>query len=128
MFVRLSGRFDCGEWRALGLTHGVIDALRYVGYACRVIRSFADRETERVWLRKATPKLDPRIHKAANRKLHILDAATSLDSLRVPPGNRLEALKGDRAGQHSIRINKQWRICFVWTEAGPEDVTIEGYH
>ncbi len=104
-----------------------------------MIRSFADRETERVWLRKATPKLDPRIHKAANRKLRILDAATSLDSLRVPPGNRLEALKGDRAnrlealkgdraGQHSIRINKQWRICFVWTEAGPEDLTIEDYH
>lgn len=93
-----------------------------------MIRSFGDRDTERVWLRESAPKLDTRIHKAANRKLHQLDAATDLNSLRVPPGNRLEALKGDRSGQHSIRVNDQWRICFVWTEAGPEDVTIEDYH
>lgn len=93
-----------------------------------MIRSFGDRDTERVWLREAAPKLDPRIHKAANRKLHMLDAATTLNALRVPPGNCLEALKGDRAGQHSIRINDQWRICFVWTDAGPESVIIEDYH
>ncbi len=61
-------------------------------------------------------------------RIVMLEVATSFDSLRVPPGNRLEALKGDRAGQHSIRINKEWRIRFVWTEAGPEDVTIEDYH
>lgn len=93
-----------------------------------MIRSFADRDTERVWLREPSPKLDPRIHRTANRKLHQLDAATDLNSLRVPPGNRLEALKGDRAGQHSIRINDQWRICFIWTDAGPEHVSIEDYH
>ncbi|HHU09979.1 MAG TPA: plasmid maintenance system killer [Intrasporangiaceae bacterium] len=93
-----------------------------------MIRSFGDRDTERVWLREPAPKLDARIHKAANRKLHQLDAATDLNSLRVPPGNRLEALKGDRSGQYSIRVNDQWRICFVWTEAGPENVTIEDYH
>lgn len=58
----------------------------------------------------------------------MLDAATTLNALRVPPGNRLEALKGDRVGQHSIRINDQWRICFVWTDAGPANVTIEDYH
>ncbi|MGO4958326.1 type II toxin-antitoxin system RelE/ParE family toxin [Luteococcus sp. Sow4_B9] len=74
------------------------------------------------------PRIDPRIHRTANRKLHQLDAAVSLASLRVPPGNRLEALKGDRKGQHSIRIDDQWRICFVWTEAGPENVIIEDYH
>lgn len=93
-----------------------------------MIRSFGDRKTERVWLREPASQLDPRSHRVANRKLHQLDAATDLNSLRVPPGNRLEALKGDRFGQCSIRINDQWCICFVWTEAGPEDVTSEDYH
>ena len=71
---------------------------------------------------------DPRIERAALRKLVMLDAAETLDDLRVPPGNRLEALRGDRAGQHSIRINQQWRICFHWTVAGPADVEIVDYH
>lgn len=79
-------------------------------------------------MREPAPKLDPRIHKAADRKLHQLDSATDLNSLRVSPGNRLEALKGDLSGQHSIRVNDQRRICFVWTEAGPENVTVEDYH
>lgn len=79
-------------------------------------------------MREPAPRIDPRIHKSANRELHLLDAAVSFNSLRVPPGNRLEALKGDRKGQHSIRVNDQWRICFVWTEAGPENVIIEDYH
>ncbi|MGC4174569.1 type II toxin-antitoxin system RelE/ParE family toxin [Demequina sp.] len=92
------------------------------------IRSFGDRDTERVWLRQPSKRIDPRIHKAANRKLHMLSAATSLDALRVPPGNHLEALKGDRTGQHSIRINDQWRICFRWTEAGADEVQIVDYH
>ena len=93
-----------------------------------MIRSFADRDTELVWRREPAKRLDPRIHKAANRKLHLLDAATTLDALRVPPGNRLEALKGDRSGQHCIRINDQWKICFRWTEAGVEDVQIVDCH
>lgn len=62
------------------------------------------------------------------RKLCQVGSAEVLDDLRVPPGNRLEALKGDRAGQHSIRINDQWRICFIWTDAGPEEVEIVDYH
>lgn len=93
-----------------------------------MIRSFADRDTQRVWRRESAKRLDPRIHRSANRKLHLLDAATTLDALRVPPGNRLEALKGDRAGQYTIRINDQWRICFRWTDAGPEDVQIVDCH
>lgn len=93
-----------------------------------MIRSFADRDTERVWRREPARRLDPRIHKTANRKLHQLDAAVSLDSMRVPPGNRLESLRGDRAGQHSIRINDQWRICFRRTGAGAEEVEIVDYH
>lgn len=92
-----------------------------------VIRSFADRDRAYLASRSAK-RLDSRIHKAANRKLHLLDAATTLDVLRVPPGNRLEALEGDRAGQHSIRINDQWRICFRWTDAGAEDVAVVDYH
>ena len=93
-----------------------------------MIRSFGDRETERLWRREHVRSLDPRVLRTALRKLAILDAAVTLDDLRVPPGNRLEALKGDRRGQHSIRINDQWRICFTWTDTGPEDVEIVDYH
>jgi proteic killer suppression protein len=93
-----------------------------------VQRSFRDRDTERVWQRLAVRKLGPDVQRAALRKLVILDAAESLQDLRVPPGNRLEKLKGDRGGQHSIRINDQWRICFLWTTGGPEDVEITDYH
>lgn len=93
-----------------------------------MIRSLADRDTEKIWRREPAKRLDPRIHRAANRKLHLLDAAVSLDALRVPPGNRLEGLKGDRVGQHSIRINDQWRICFRWSDAGAEEVQIVDYH
>ena len=92
------------------------------------IRSFRDATTERLWSRQRVKAIDPRIQRVALRKLAVLDAAEVLQDLRVPPGNRLEALKGDRAGQHSIRINQQWRICFVWTTAGPEDVEIVDYH
>jgi len=93
-----------------------------------VLRSFADKETERVWQRRRVRKLDPAIQRAALRKLLVLDAAETLDDLRVPPGNRLEKLKGNRAGSHSVRINQQWRVCFRWTGAGPEDVEIVDYH
>lgn len=93
-----------------------------------MIGSFKDRDTERLWRREPVRSLDPRIHRVALRKLVILHAAVKLDELRVPPGNRLEALKGNRVGQHSIRINDQWRICFTWTATGPEDVEIVDYH
>lgn len=93
-----------------------------------MLRSFADKETERVWRRERARKLDRGTQRAALRKLLILDAAETLDDLRVPPGNRLEKLKGDRAGSYSVRVNQQWRICFSWTEAGPEGVEIVDYH
>ncbi|HEY3200537.1 MAG TPA: type II toxin-antitoxin system RelE/ParE family toxin [Actinomycetes bacterium] len=93
-----------------------------------MIRSFGDRETERLWQRERVRSLDPRVLRIALRKLAILDAAVTLNDLRVPPGNRLEALKGSRRGQHSIRINDQWRVCFTWTDTGPEDVEIVDYH
>lgn len=93
-----------------------------------MIRSFADRETERLFRRVPTRRLDSRILRKALAKLVILDAAVTLDDVRSPPGNRLEMLRGDRIGQHSIRINEQWRVCFKWTEAGPEQVEIVDYH
>ncbi|MFD4367985.1 type II toxin-antitoxin system RelE/ParE family toxin [Rhodococcus sp. NPDC058521] len=93
-----------------------------------MIRSFGDKATERLWRRERVRSIDSRIHRVALRKLRQVGSAESIEDLRVPPGNRLEALKGDRAGQHSIRINDQWRICFVWTAAGPEEVEIVDYH
>ncbi|TFB17521.1 plasmid maintenance system killer [Microbacterium sp. 3H14] len=93
-----------------------------------MIRSFGSKATERLWRRERVPSVDPRIVSVALRKLRQVGAAESIDDLRLPPGNRLEALKGDRAGQYSIRVNDQWRICFVWTDAGPEEVEIVDYH
>jgi toxin HigB-1 len=83
-----------------------------------VLRSFRDRDTEAIWLRQRSRLLDGPTQRVAWRKLAILDAAETLADLRVPPGNRLEKLRGDREGQYSIRINQQWRICFSWSEAG----------
>ena len=93
-----------------------------------MLRSFRDKDTEAVWQRRRSRKLDPSLQRAAWRKLAMLDAAETLADLRIPPGNRLEKLAGDRAGQHSIRVNQQWRVCFRWTDAGPEGVEITDYH
>lgn len=93
-----------------------------------MIRSFGDRETERLWQRERVASIDPRIQRVTLRKLRQIGNAVALDDLRIPPGNRLEALKGDRRGQHSIRINDQWRICFVWKDGGAEDVQVVDYH
>lgn len=95
---------------------------------CLVIRSFGNRDTERLWRRERVSSIDPRIMRVALRKLRQVGSADTLDDLRSPPGNRLDLLKGDRAGQHSIRINDQWRICFRWTAAGPEEVEIVDHH
>lgn len=93
-----------------------------------MIRSFGNKATERLWRREKVPSIDPRVQKVAIRKLTQIHAARFLDSLRVPPGNRLELLKGDRAGQHSVRVNDQWRICFTWTEGGADNVELVDYH
>lgn len=94
----------------------------------RVLRSFRDKDTEAIWHRRRSRSLGTTTQRVAWRKLAMLDAAEILADLRVPPGNRLEKLAGDRAGQYSIRINRQWRICFHWSDAGPEDVEIVDYH
>lgn len=97
-----------------------------------MIRSFYDQGTEDVFNgvnSKAARKSCPNnLWRIAARKLEQLDSAETVDDLRIPPGNRLEALKGDRLGQYSIRINDQYRICFVWQENGPDDVEIVDYH
>jgi proteic killer suppression protein len=93
-----------------------------------MIRGFRDKETERVFLRERRTRLDRTLQRAALRKLLMLDAAESLEDLRVLPSNRLEKLGENRAGQYSIRINEQWRVCFRWLEGNALDVEIVDYH
>jgi proteic killer suppression protein len=93
-----------------------------------VIRSFADKRTARLLAGDPVRELAPALRRVARRKLLQLQAATTLDQLRVPPGNRLEKLGGDRAGQWSIRVNDQWRICFRWSDGQADDVRFGDYH
>lgn len=93
-----------------------------------MLKSFADRATEEFWRTGRNRRLLADIRRVTARKLQALDAAKGIDELRSPPGNRLEALKGDRAGQHSIRINDQFRICFRWVEGDAYAIEIADYH
>jgi proteic killer suppression protein len=93
-----------------------------------MISSFADRETAAIWNGLRSRRLPSEIQLAALRKLRLINNARRLDDLRIPPGNRLEALKRDRVGQYSIRINDQWRICFVWRDGNAHQVSIIDYH
>ncbi len=93
-----------------------------------MIKSFKDKETEKVFNRNYSKKLPEMIQQRALRKLRMINAAADINDLRVPPGNRLEALGGGREGQHSIRINNQWRICFTWSQGDAYDVEIVDYH
>ena len=93
-----------------------------------MIRSFRDKDTGMVFRRDACRKFSPALQRQALRKLLILDGAETIQDLRVPPGNHLEKLRGDREGQYSIRINDQWRICFTWSNGDAEDVEITDYH
>ena len=93
-----------------------------------MIKSFRDKEAQKIFHRLVSGKLPRNIQHTARRKLVMLDSATELNALRIPPGNRLEALKRDRKGQHSIRINDQWRICFRWKAGDAYNVEITDYH
>ena len=93
-----------------------------------MIQSLADEATHKVWAREHVRQFGQELQRAAQKKLRLLNAAETINDLRIPPGNRLEKLAGDHDGQHSIRINDQYRICFVWTSAGPPDVQIVDYH
>ncbi len=93
-----------------------------------MIKSFRCKETEKIFLRKFSSRLPLQIQRIAQRKLSILDVAEDVEDLRIPPGNRLEKLKGDREGEYSIRINEQWRLCFIWHEGNAFNVEIIDYH
>jgi toxin HigB-1 len=93
-----------------------------------MIRSFKDKVTKAVFEREFTKAVSSDLARMAYKKMLLINAATALDELRLPPGNQLELLSGNRKGQHSIRINNQYRICFVWTEDGADDVEITDYH
>lgn len=93
-----------------------------------MIIGFASKEAEKIWRGEVSRKLPRDIQQVALRKLFMLDKAQVLNDLKIPPANRLEALKDDRKGQYSIRMNDQWRICFVWTASGPDAVEIVDYH
>lgn len=107
------------------ITIDVSIVLRYYSY---VIVNCRDRDTQAMWETGKCRKFPPSVYKSANYKLAILDAATELSELLLPPGNKLEALKGSRKGQHSVRINDQFRICFVWKDGNAHDVEIVDYH
>lgn len=93
-----------------------------------MIKTFGDRETEKIWNGDWSSRLPGEIQQAARKKLRMINNAQTLEDLRIPPANRLEALKGDRRGQYSIRINQQWRVCFVWQDSHTYDVEIVDYH
>ena len=97
-------------------------------YCLRVIQSFSCEETAKIYEGKTSRRLPMNLVSVMRRKLEMLDGASALIDLRIPPSNRLEALKGDRAGQHSIRINDQYRICFFWTNKGASDIEMTDYH
>jgi proteic killer suppression protein len=93
-----------------------------------VIRSFGNKDTERIWQEQYVKGIDRTVQRATLRKLELIHAAQDPEDLRIPPGNRLERLVGDRRGQYSIRVNAQWRLCFVWRKGGAEDVELVDYH
>ena len=93
-----------------------------------MLKSFRCKETEKIFLRQRSTRFPTNVYRIALRKLLLLDAAEKIEDLRIPPGNRLEKLTGNRQGQHSIRINDQWRICFRWSEGDAYEVEIADYH
>lgn len=119
-----------GDQKGKRARRGVITLAGIIGaryYIC-MVRSFRCSETEKSYRRMHSRKLPQGIQRVAMRKLWMLDAATELSELRVPPNNRLEVLHGNRRGQHSIRVNQQWRICFRWRSGDAYDVEIVDYH
>jgi proteic killer suppression protein len=122
------------SWAVVPLLQGrrrrpiTLDDTNAARYYSEVIRSFRDKESRKLFDRERNRAVPTALRKAALRKLLILDAAEGLEDLRVPPGNRLEKLKGDRSGQHSIRINDRYRICFEWRDGGADAVEIVDYH
>ena len=114
-----------GTWLSSGLTSSLNDGVRY--HTGRVIRSFGSKDTERIWHAQYVKRIDRAEQRATLWKLELLHAAKDVEDLPVPPGNRLERLVGGSCGQHSIRVNAQWRLCFVRRDGGAEDVELVDY-
>ena len=93
-----------------------------------MIRSFGSKDTERIWHEQYVKRVDRTVQRSALRKLELIHAAKDVEDLRIPPGNRLERLVGERRGQHSIRVNARWRLCFVWRDGGADNVELVDYH
>ena len=106
----------------------MVDDTTVSRYYASMIASFRDADTEQLWQTGRSRRIPANLRMRALKKLFLLHASVTLDNLRVPPGNRLEALHGQRKGQHSIRINDRYRICFVWREGNAYDVEIVDYH
>ena len=106
----------------------MLDIINALYYCQRMIKGFADKETEKLWNRERSKAVPANLRRGALRKLTQLNNAEDLNDLRIPPGNKLEKLSGERAGQHSIRINIQYRMCFVWKDSDAYDVEIVDYH
>ena len=117
-----------GKIEPSGVRSIALDVINGWRYDCTMIAGFADKNTERLFRRDRVKRFTAKLQRAALRKLVMLDAAQSLEDLRVPPGNHLEKLSGDREGQYSIRINDQWRICLVWRGGNASNVEIVDYH
>lgn len=121
-----------GTWKALRSVCKkeliTLDITNAIGYHGHVIRSFRSKETEKIWDGEVSRRLPIDIQRIARRKLRMLNNSNKISDLLIPPSNRLEALKGDRKGQYSIRINAQWRICFEWLEGDCCNVEIVDYH
>lgn len=105
-----------------------VDVTNVWRYCWRVIRSFRGKDAEAIWQRRYVKRIGPELGRLAYNKLALIDAAGTINDLRVPPGNRLEKLSGDRAGQYSVRVNDQWRICFTWSAGGASNVEFVDYH
>lgn len=131
---RIAGAINAVQELATGEHHSprirniTLDDTILIGYITDVIKAFKDKETEKVFNGLRSRKLPGDIQRIAERKLIMLHRAATLTDLRIPPANRLEALRGDRKGQYSIRVNDQWRICFEWREDGVYSVEITDYH
>jgi proteic killer suppression protein len=133
--TRATSRYTCNDeqrwdrnFRSIPLEYYPLTILSLRDIVSDMIKSFRCAETERLFRGQFSRKLPQDVHRRAAAKLNMIHAATRLVTLRLPPGNRLEALAGNREGQHSIRINEQWRICFVWRDGDAYDVEIVDYH
>ncbi|MEN3331178.1 MAG: toxin HigB [Blastocatellia bacterium] len=124
----LRDRIEGKSKQTVELTSLTLDAINEIRYAPKVIKSYRGKVAQQIHSRQRAPRFSADVYRVAQRKLLMLDAATALNDLMVPPGNRLEKLHGIREGEYSIRINDQWRVCFNWRDGDAHDVEVTDYH